>query len=56
MNQKKTDMKPNLELVINIREERMRNAKKPQQPEKKCMVNEVITNAKAHFEEIFNRI
>jgi len=49
-------MKEKPTLVINIREERMRNAKKPEQPQKKCVVNEVITNAKAHFEEIFNRI
>lgn len=46
-------MKEQSTLVINVREERLRQSKKPQ---KKSIVDEVRDNAKKHFEEIFNRI
>lgn len=53
MNQMKKDTNKNTELIINVREERLRKSKKP---EHKSTIDEVKDNAKKHFEEIFNRI
>lgn len=49
-------MKEKSTLVINVREERLKKSKKPQKEENKSVVDEVLLNAKSHFEEIFNRI
>lgn len=56
MNQMKSDIKNNLEFVINIREERLKTVTKPKKEENKSVVDEARDNAKKHFDEIFNRI